>query len=218
MIDLLKKTFYFSGLTKKELESLIQKHSPTTVDYKRGELVYPSSMPGHDVGILINGRCEIRRLRSDGSKTILNVLGCGDSFGILSVFSNDDFPTQVFATKNSSVLYFSKDQILDFVNNSSQFALNIINFLANRISFLNNKIATFSSNSVETKLASFILSEEKKYGTDIPFNVQKTSEEISAGRASIYRALEALSSQNLIQTSSKKIEIIDREGLERITK
>ena len=129
------------------------------------------------------------------------------------------FPTQIFAAKNSSVLFFSKAQIEVFVNNYSQISQNLIHFLANRITFLNHKIATFSGNSVEEKLAAFLLSERARFCSDsFEFNRLKTAEEINSGRASVYRVLAHLEENGIISLVDKKINILDPNGLERIVK
>jgi hypothetical protein len=87
------------------------------------------------------------------------------------------------------------------------------------VCFLNRKIATYSAGNVESKLAAFILNEYNENRSDtITFNAKRTSEEINAGRASVYRALASLEASGLIIFTNKLIKITDKIGLERITK
>ncbi len=217
--SILSKSFLFKGASGALIEEILLKCPPTITSFKRGELVYSSQSERPLVGFLLSGRCEIRLDRSGGSKTVLNILNESDSFGILSVYSGEEFPTRIYATKNSEILFFSSEQIHQFVNNYSQISSNLIDFLANRISFLNKKIATFSGSRVEDRLAAFLLSERERLGTDVfTFNCQKTAEEINAGRASVYRAISSLEAAGLISIDDKKIYIKDPNGLERITK
>ena len=214
----LSGTFLFKGLDSNEISKLTFDNPPEIICYKRGDLVY-SSNDGGAVGFVMSGECEIRRIRSDGSKIVLNTLHENASFGILSVFSEDDFPTQIYATKNCCILYFKAEQIKDFVNSKLHISANLINFLVNRVSFLNKKIETFSGTRVEDRLAAFILIEKDKFASvSFPFNVQKTAEEINAGRASVYRALSVLEEDGLIKLENKIIYILDQQGLERIVK
>ena len=217
MTEILAKSFLFKGLDQKTISKIIESNPPKITGYKRNDLIYPSQSPDEAVGFVIQGKCEIRTLRADSGKTVINILSPGDSFGILSVFSDDDFPTEVYATVNSYVLFFSKAQINDFVNSYSQISTNIITFLAERVNFLNRKIATFSAKNVESKLASFIFDECEKQSSDtIIFNAKKTSEEIGAGRASVYRALSSLQDSGLIIFTNKQIQVINKKDLERI--
>ena len=72
---------------------------------------------------------------------------------------------------------------------------------------------------MEDRLSAFLLCQADEYGSDsFPFNCLKTSEEINAGRASVYRAAALLEDAGLIKLDNKKIYIIDRNGLERNTK
>ena len=216
--DFLKDTFLFRGMDKAELDRLILESAPQIVSYKRGDLVY-SSADDSKVGFILNGMCEIRRTKSDGSRTVLNVISEKDSFGILSVFSGEDFPTQIFALRNCDILYFTEEQIKQFVNNNLQISQNLINFLVSRVNLLNKKIATFSGTRVEDRLAAFLLYQADVYASlSFPINYLKTAEEINAGRASVYRALAALEESGLIKIDNKKIYITDLKGLERITK
>ena len=114
--EFLKETFLFRGVEKDALNKLLSENPPHTVTYKRGELIF-SSADESLVGFIVSGQCEIRRTKADGSRTVLNVLSEKDSFGILSVFSGEDFPTQIFALRNSEILYFTDKQIKHFVNN-----------------------------------------------------------------------------------------------------
>ena len=217
MTEILSKTFLFKDLDATTLSKILEENTPRIRKYKRGELIYPSHDEGESVGFVINGKCEIRKPRVDSGKTVINILSTGDSFGILSVFLDDDFPTEVYATVNSTVLFFSRGQILNFVNNYSHISTNIIVFLAERVGFLNRKIATFSAKSVESKLAGFILDECERQSSDtITFNAKKTSEEIGAGRASVYRALSSLQDSGLIIFTNKQIHIKNKNDLERI--
>ena len=216
--EFLKQTFLFRGVDDKELSALLSANAPRKISYRRGDTVYSSS-DEKLVGFIISGECEIRRTKTDGSRVVLNILHENGSFGILSVFSKEDFPTQIFALRNSEILYFSEEQIKHFVNSNLQIATNLVNFLVGRLNFLNKKIATFSGTRVEDRLAAFLLCQAEEHSSlSFPFNCQKTAEEINAGRASVYRALASLEESGLITFDNKKIYIKDPEGLERNTK
>ncbi|MBQ8303109.1 MAG: Crp/Fnr family transcriptional regulator [Clostridia bacterium] len=219
MKDFLRGTFLFKETSDELVFNVLNCSPPIQREFKRGDLIYPFPTNEKMVGFVYSGRCEIRRARSDGGRVVLNILNKGDSFGILSIYSKEDFPTQIFASKNSTILFFTEEQIYDFVNNYSQISTNLIVFLANRIEFLNKKIETFSGCRVENRLSAFLLCEyEKNKSNEFTFNCRKTSEEINAGRASVYRALSSLQSDGLINLIDKKIIILDPQGLERIVK
>ena len=217
--ELLAKSFLFRGLGREEIEELIISHPPIVREYKRGDTVYSSASGEGLVGFILSGCCEVTRERTSGQRTVINLLSEGDSFGILSVLSAEEFPTRIRAARASEILFFSADDVRRMLDSSREISGNLISFLAGRISFLNRKIVTFSGKTVEERLAAFILSEaDRLKGERIGFNYVKTSEEINAGRASVYRAVESLSADRLISVEGKILTILDRTGLERIIK
>lgn len=212
--DLLSSSFLFQGLSEEELSGLLLRNEPIASSYKKGELIYSSASSERLVGFIVSGGCEVRRERGSCGPVLLNLLGRGDSFGILSVFSDGDFPTSVYAARSCEILFFTDRQIQSFIAASPTVNQNLIRFLAGRIAFLNKKIATFSGNRVEDRLAAFLLCEAEKYSSDVfPFNYVKCGEEINAGRASVYRAVNALCEAGLISVSEKQVNILDPKGL-----
>jgi CRP-like cAMP-binding protein len=192
---------------------------PAIRSFKRGEIVYPLDDVGCSVGFILEGQCAVCRIHGDDTKTILNTLVECDSFGILSVFSKEEFPTTIFADSSCKILFFSKDQIVGFVNNYSQISLNLINFFAQKVVFLNKKIATFSSGSTDAKLASFLLCESKRLDNDVmTINFKKTANVLGCARASVYRAAKSLEEAGYISINERKIQIINKTELERISK
>ena len=202
--------FLFSGLFSDELDTLISGMEKTTLDFNRSELVY-SATDGKKIGFVIDGSLEVRRTKSDGSFAVLNTLKSGDSFGVLSVFSAEDFPTQIYATKRSKVLFISEKEVYDLIEKNPKISKNIIYFLAERIQFLNSKISTVSETHVTDRLFSFILNEcERQSKDEFTLNCKKCSERINSGRASIYRAIEQLSSEGVITYENKVIKLLNK--------
>ena len=217
IVSFFSRTFLFKEIDENTVKKILDLYPPKMVRYKRNETIVP--FQDKMVGFLFSGQLNVIRDHVDGSPTVLNQLNVGDSFGILSVISNEEYSTKVYVSKNCEVLYFTDEQIMSFVNNYSQISMNLIEFLANRISFLNKKIETFSGSKVDNKLASFlVLESEKHQSLAFPLNHKKCSETINSGRASVYRSLASLESKGLIKVESKIIYISDPEGLERMSK
>lgn len=218
IIKVLETSFLFRGIEEKELTDLLSHNSPELLQYKRGELIYSSESIRPLVGFVISGECEVIRERSDGSTVLLNCLSAGESFGILSVFSDEEFPTRVLASRGCEIAFFTDEQIGYFISASGVINMNLITFMAGRIAFLNKRIATFSGSRATDRLAAYLLIEMAKYGKDsFPFSYVKCGEEINAGRASVYRAVASLEAEGLINVTDKKVQILDPQGLERIT-
>lgn len=217
--DFFEKTFLFKGIIREKIDVLLDSISLEEKSYPKGSVIYSPDIFDRKIGFIFHGECSVGRY-SNGSVIPLNVSKTYDSFGILTCFyPKDEFPTVITAKTAASVLFMDHDDLRSLVIQSSEISLNIIEFMARKINFLNEKIAAFSGGSIEEKLANHLISLAKKTGsTEFRFNKKKGAEALNCGRASLYRALEAMVSDGYITLEDKKIIILDPEGLERITK
>lgn len=215
----LKNSFLFASLDEEKIELVLGMISGETRSFSKGDVIYSPDSYERKIGFVISGECEVCRVKHDGGRVKLNTLLKGDSFGITAVFSEDDFPTVVFARRASEVVFITKDELMLLINKIPEIALNIICFQNKKLAFLNKKIETFSASSVEERLAGYLLDEYKKRRTrELPLNRAKTADVLGVGRASLYRALDSLANSGTITLDSKLIFINDPKGLERIVK
>ncbi len=207
-------------MSPNDAERIFSKLKFDVKNYTRGTQIFSPEDYENKIGFIISGKCEIIKSKHDGAKISLNILHEKQSFGILAALSAcDEYPTTVVAKTSCDVLFISQKEFMNLVESEPKVAVNVIKFLSQKLSFLNKKIATFSADTVEEKLALFLLSEAKRQSsTTIVFNCKKCSEVINAGRASVYRALDDFTGKKLIHYENKKIIILDLKGLERTQK
>lgn len=220
VLNFLSKIFVFEGMSSEDIAKATRSVTPELVQYKKGEIIYAPDDFSKKIGFIHTGKCAVLRGRTVESGTPLNLLQQYDSFGITTLFSDcDEFPTIITAKTDCRVLFIKSEEMYHIIEDDRRVALNVIRFLTRRVKFLNDKVATFCGGTVEQKLANYILVKSKQCVTDeFCFNKKKASEAINCGRASLYRALDALYNEGYIKFDDKKIYIIDRNGLERMKK
>lgn len=220
LTEFLSSTFMFDGLEDEQLLSIAKKSALELCSFEGGEKIFTPEDFQCKIGFVVSGACDVKKVRDGKVGLPLNRLSKGDSFGILTIFSGTEkYPTEISATKKSTVLFIPKSDVVTLIEKYPKIAKNIICFLSERINFLNDKISTFSAENVEQKLAKHLMLEAKKQSSSVlALNHKKTAEIINSGRASLYRAIDALTAKGLIKTENKKIIIADPEGLERISK
>ena len=212
--------FLFRNIPIEKIEVLTKNVCFNVKHFSKDEPIYQPDSYVRSLGFIIRGSCCVNKKRHDGTLIPLNTLNKGDSFGAITLFSEEmDYPTYIYATKHTEVLFINKSDAVRLISENPQISINFIEFLTDRILFLNRKISTFSSGSAEQKLANYILTRQREIGEcEFAFNKKLTSEALGIGRASLYRALISLERERLITTDNKKIYITDLTGLERITK
>ena len=217
--EFLSHVFLFKGIDLEVIEPIAKSFNLDVRSFSRQDIIYSPQEYEKKIGFVVSGQCEVRRSRKEDGGVLLNTLEQYDAFGVLALFSTNVFPTYIYAKKSTEILFISESEIDKMIERNYQIAKNLIYFMANRITFLNSKINTFSGSNVEARLASYILSLSDNMGSSvISFNCKKCAEAINAGRASVYRALTALTEEKTISFDTKKIILIDRKGLERISK
>ena len=216
----MKNWFIFAGMPTDEIYGLTKEASFVRRAYTRGETIFSPEIYRCEMGFILTGECEVRQTTHDDGKIILNTLHSGDSFGILTIFGDGEpFPTQIYARKNSEIIFIDKPTLLMLIDKSPTVSRNIIEFLANRVNFLNKRINTVSKSNVDSKLASFLIGEAKKLGTtELSINMKRCSESIGAGRTSVYRSIENLKNDGYIKAENKIITITDLQKLEEFLK
>ncbi len=218
--DFLSKLFLFENVNKNDLDKISRELGYEIKTFDSGQKIYTPEGFEKKVGFILEGECLVERIKNDGTSIPLNTLTKFDSFGILAVFSCEErYPTQITSKKKSTVIFFEEKNVIALIKEHYEISLSIINFMGQRINFLNKKVATFSADTVEEKFALYLLTEAKRQNTScVALNFSQTAKILNSGRASVYRALDALEKLELISVKNKKIYINDPEGLERISK
>ena len=94
-----------------------------------------------------------------------------------------------------------------------QVARNYIAFLSERIQFLNEKIGSFTAPTARVRLARWLAAQTS------PVQVKSymaLANELNVGRASLYRALDALASQGVLKRQGACITVMDPVALHRV--
>ena len=219
LADILSKSFLFDKLSVREVCELLSPLDLTLKEYHKDEIIYSPTSFEMKVGFVISGECIAVKKHEGFDDIPLNSMVPGASFGVLTCFTNiKEYPTYIIAIKDSLVAFLSKESIIKLVKKNGTVALNILNFMGNRINFLNDKISSFSSPSIEIKLATFLLQEYRKNGDNIKISKVSLAKTLGTGRASVYRTIDKLKNEGIIECNAKFIKILNPLQLERISK
>lgn len=196
---------------------------PSTVEYavkvceicetQKGEK-FNNEPPG--LFIILDGSASVYGV-SKTQPVILNTLKKGRVFGMASLFGEKCASTSIIAKDNCTYAVISQACIEKMLKNDIGFTKNYICFLSDKIRFLNKKIAFFTSGSTEKKLAGYLLSLPIENNTvKIEMNMTKLAQNLDIGRASLYRAFDALEANCFITRKNNIIKISSPEEFRKI--
>lgn len=212
--DVLAACPLFSGCGENEILSVLKKSQGMVEHFPAGEEILTYENGQNRLGILLSGKVSVLSLGEKG--TVLNRLEPSKIFGVSAFFGSAGAKTRLLCDKECKVLFISEEEAEPLWQNP-RIRKNLISFLTDRICFLNQKIATFTQGDAKECLRQYLL---EKSDTDgkviISPSYASLAKELNLGRASLYRALDELTSEGFITKEKKEIVIQTKEKTDHI--
>ena len=170
------------------------------------------------LGVLVRGGAEIVRTSGAEGEVLLRTLAAGDAFGAAMLFCAESAGTRVRAKGDARAVFLPRSAVEAVFAADPRAAVGYITFLSEKIAFLNARLATFTAENAEARLAGYILrasGSSDAFTPGMPFS--RLAELLGLGRASLYRALDALCTAGAIEKEQRKIYIKKRAYLARVS-
>lgn len=205
----------FENLDRSVVDSILSDERNESVVFQKGEIIFDENNFSKKLGILRAGKAKVRN-RGVGGVTI-RVLVEGSCFGVASLFNDSDrYVSVIEALEVCEVLFIPQEVLSEKMIEHPLLAQNFIRFLTNRIIYLNTLIDAYSSPTVESKLARYLMAYSQGHDAPFDINMSELSRILGAGRASLYRATESFEQRGLIEKKGKTFVILDPKKLSEI--
>jgi CRP/FNR family transcriptional regulator len=220
MIDVAKQLAgipLFAGLSKGQYEALARigvRHA-----CRKGERIFSEGDEGTGFYVVIAGRVKIFKVSTDGKEQILHLLGPGESFGEVSVFTGQGFPADAVTAVQSTLLFFPRQAFSALIQKDPALALNMMAQLSRRLMQFAGLIEDLSLKEVPGRLAKYLLYLSEKNGEgEMKLDVSKGQLASLLGTIpeTLSRILAKMNRRELIRSRGAQIRIMDRRGLEAI--
>ena len=203
-LDLLSQCFLFEALPTEALPpltaSLAAEHCPA------GTVIYSRTGFRQAVGVVLKGRLSVLK----GQELLLKTLGPGQCFGAAALFCPaKDYVTTVQAKSPAELVFLPHSWLIRLFEEYPQTAVSYIAFLSQRIRFLNRKIDSFTAPSAREALLRHLLEIHRDGAAEITGGYSQLARTLNIGRASLYRALDALEAEGCIRRDGKCITILE---------
>ena len=161
---------------------------------------------------------KIFKVSSEGKEQILHILGPGEPFGEVPVFSGKSFPANSEAISRSHLLFFPRIAMVELIAANPSLALNMLAVLSMRLRQFTVQIENLSLKEVPSRLAAYLifLSEEQGRAEDsVVLNISKAQLASLLGTIpeTLSRIFAKMSRLNLIEVKDREIRLRDPEGL-----
>ena len=211
----LEKISLFQGLTPENYAEL----ADIVVDrqLKRGQFIFNEGDEATGFYVVISGRIKIYKLSFDGKEQILHILGPGEPFAEVAVFSGMAYPANAMALEKSTIYFFAKAAFVRLIGQNPSLAMNMLATLSLRLKQFTHMIEALSLKEVPGRLAAYLLllSEQNDGRATVRLNITKTQLASLLGTIpeTLSRILTKMSKQHLIESRGAAITLLDGDGL-----
>ncbi len=216
MLDIIAQTPLFGGLPRDQLEEIRKIIVPRT--FEKDAAIFFEGDEGNGFYIIAQGRVKVFKLSFDGKEHILHILGPGEPFGEVPVFSGRPFPANALALVKSTLLFLPRKGFIELITANPSLSLNMFAVLSMRLREFTVQIENLSLKEAPERVASYLLYQSREQGhmeyVELRISKKQLAAMLGTTPETLSRVFAKMSAQGLIQVEGRRIDILDREGLE----
>ena len=206
--DVLSACPLFEGVSRQDMQSMLQCMQARTVEVPRGGMVFREDEPAQAVGILLSGGVRVLRDDFDGNRAIQAALRPGDLFGeTFACAGVERLPVSVEADRPSRVLLIRLKRIIETCPSACGFhnrvVLNLLKVLAAKNLMLNGKLDITSRRTTREKLLAYLMAQARAAGSNrfvIPFDRQGLADYLGVDRSALSAQIGKLRREGVIES------------------
>ena len=216
------KDSIFNVLTAKEKSIL--KENIACIQYKKGENIFKEGFKPYGLISLSKGKVKIFKEGIGGREQIIRLAKSNDFIGFRALFADDYYSASAVAIENSSICVIDKKELLKFIRQNSELALQIIKLLATDLGESEKKIISLTQKHLRGRLAESLILLVDTYGLKADKQTMKVKlaredlanmSNMTASNA--IKTLYAFAEDKVIELEGKSIKVLNRKELEKIS-
>jgi CRP/FNR family transcriptional regulator len=184
------------------------------VQLRAGQRLFGDGSPCTHYTLLIEGTIRASKSSPDGHEILLYRLDPGEScvITVVALLGETSFPAAGTADTPLSLLAVPRSLFLEMVLGSRPFRVFVFSSLSQRMAYLMGLIDDVAFHRLDQRLASRLLLHREP----ITATHQMLADELGTTREVVSRTLEAFQQSGMVRLGRKRIEILDRDALDRV--
>jgi len=206
----------FSGLSKDQVKQVGR--IAVEKQFMKGKIIFTEGDKGNGFYIVVKGRVKVFKVSPEGKEYILHIVGPGETFGQVAVYTGRSFPASAEAITKIHLLFIPRTTFVELIADNPSLAMSMLAVLSLRLREFTVQIENLSLKEVPGRLASYLiyLSDEQKTGDHISLPISKGQLASLLGTIpeTLSRIFTKMDSQKLIEVNGREITISDHTGLD----
>lgn len=217
----LSTTLIFEGLSPSQLRQLSAIAQPQT--YRKGELIFQQGTKATGFYGVAVGKVKVFKVSANSKEQILNLFDTGDTFAEVAAMDGLCFPASAAALETTTLFFFPRLAFLALLRQDPDIAVRMLISLAQHSRHLVEVIEDLSFKDVPQRLATYLLKLSDRSSetpqTTVTLDLTKSQLAAALGTipATLSRAFYRLSTDGLIAIEGARIELLDRDRLQRLS-
>jgi len=191
--------------------------------YKRGDILYQEGNRISGFYCINKGIIKVFKTGLDGKEQIIRFAKKGDIIAYRSVLSNELACTSAKVIEDCQVCFIPSEILTQFIKTNPAYSLELLKLACHELGEANSFITDIAQKTVRERLAEILLLLVNDFGLDedLFLNISLTREELAniVGTAteSVIRLLSEFKSDKLVELNGRKIKVLNKKGLEKIS-
>ncbi|MBR3198756.1 MAG: Crp/Fnr family transcriptional regulator [Bacilli bacterium] len=205
----------FKNIGVKEKWKLLKELEATRLYFSKNTSLLRRISKANLIGVLDSGSVQIIRTDYNGNIIIISDLKEGDIFSTkFSLLDNVEY--DIIAKEDSKIIFIDYDYILSGNQKKSsyyqKFLINLIEIMGELVYAQNKRINVLTRKTTREKLLEYFYNESRKKFTKtfiLNFNYTELAEYLSIDRSAMMREIKRLKDDKIIETSGKRIRLLN---------
>jgi len=190
----------FRGLSRETVLTELDALDCERRTYRKGEVLYSPRSFSRSLGILLRGTVGV----SKGSLPV-SFLRPGDLFGAAALYNQEpDYVTTLTARADCAALLLPQGTMDALMARQPQAGRNYVAYLSARIRFLSGKLEELTGPTAEEKVARYLMARTADGQAVLDCSLTELAGRLGMGRATLYRALDALEAEGTLRREGKR--------------
>lgn len=213
----------FAGLSDEHLCNLSD--TKNFISHKKGQILFYEGTKPLGVFCVNNGVVKVFKTASNGKEQIIRLAKKGDFVGYTSLIGEDVYSNTATIVEDAQICFVPRETFLKVMAEDVEFHKRITQALCRDLGVMEGRLTDATQKTIRERLAMTLLKLGDSYGVDGGENqkidIALTREEIAGivGTATetVIRLLSEFKKDNLIEFQGKKIIILDKKALARLS-
>jgi CRP-like cAMP-binding protein len=209
------------ALNKEELLKMAE--CKTSYVIKKGEPIFEEGEVINGIYCVKEGVSKLSKLSENGKDQIVKLVKPGELLGQRSMISDEPANLSAVALEDMEVCFIPKSEVMQFFTQNNQFSMNVMRAICDDLKDADDHMVNMAQKTVRQRLIETLIYLEETFGKneDGSLHIQLSREElagmIGTATESCIRLLSELNKSDYIELTGKKITLLDKNKLKRLT-